>query len=185
MSPMAKSTGGGSGRSSNFSGYSGSPDTSSRAPAPSARSSARSALSLAMSRSDDLGAASHACDADPNSSTSSLKRTAPTPGRSDSASAACRERSLGENGVRRLDLCRLPEIEQLAPERAEHLVEPQPSGGAQRIHAERFGRLDRRRLHLAEQIHLREHHAVRRLRELCRVAPDLCAQPVVLRLPVH
>src|SRR6478672_2923431 len=139
------------------------------APARVARSRALDAQSLAASRSVDGGAASHACSGEPNVATNSLKRVAPTPGRSDSASAACRERSLRENGVCRLYLRRLPKLEQLAPERVQQPVQPQTSGSADRVDAERLRRFDRRRLELAEQVHLGEDHAVLRFRELCGV----------------
>src|SRR3569623_1632702 len=159
--PIANRTGGGSGSSARREGYSSSLLAMSRAPTAAARSSASAAR-----RSADLVMPSHACSGEPNVAIRSLKRTAPTPGRSDSASAACRERSLGENGVGRLYLCRLAELQQLAPEGAEQLIESEAACRADRVHAECVRRVDGRRLELAQQIHLGEDHAVRCVGEM-------------------
>src|SRR6185437_13045799 len=71
------------------------------------------------------------------------------------------------------------------PPCSEQGLESVAPGGTDREHAERFGRVDRRRRLVSEQIHLGEHDAVRLERELRRVRADLVAELVVLRLPVH
>src|SRR6185437_2805933 len=71
------------------------------------------------------------------------------------------------------------------PPRCEQGFETVAPGGTDREHAECFGRVDRRRRLVSEQIHLGEHDAVRLEGELRRVRGDLGAELVVLRLPVH
>src|SRR5215471_6924486 len=92
--------------------------------------------------------------------------------------------SLGErDGIVSADTGLL-QVEQLGPPTRQERVESSAGGGADRVSAKCLGSVDGRRLLVPEQIHLREHDAVRLLRELERIRLDLAAQLIVFRLPV-
>src|SRR5215467_16203377 len=101
-----------------------------------------------------------------------------------SESARIALRSLGErDGIVSADTGLL-HVEQLGPPAGEERIESSARGGADRVNAECLGGVDGRRLIVSEQIHLREHDAVRLLRELERIRFDLAAQLDIFRLPV-
>src|SRR5450759_1567441 len=79
----------------------------------------------------------------------------------------------------------LLEAQELRPPRRREGIQSFARSRADRKKPECFGRVDGRRVLLAQEIHLRENHAMRLGREVRRVLADLTPQLVVLRLPVH
>src|SRR5687767_3760592 len=75
--------------------------------------------------------------------------------------------------------------QQLAPPRCEQAVETRPCRRADRESRKRSLRFDRREIVFAEQIHLRENHAVRTPGQLLRMRRDFMTELIVFGLPVH